>query len=236
MSDTSDRYATWDAAYVLGALAPGERREYEEHLAGCASCEAAVGELAGLPGLLAQLPADDALALVPAAAPAEVLDERPPADCLEPDRVRARPASLRRGRLVAAAAAGVAAGVLLVLVGIAYAVGLVPFESGDPRRLAFASVGPTGLTAVVDVLPVGDGTDINVECVDGQPGSGRTYTSYRIYVVDRSGRAELVKEWPAKPNKTMRPRAHTDLRLRQIERVEIRDSATDNPRLRAYLR
>lgn len=234
MSDTADRFATWDAAYVLGALAPAERREYEEHLAGCRSCQAAVSEVAGLPGLLAQVPAEDALALVPASATAEVLDEGPPAD-LMPAGVRARPASSRRGRLVAAVA-GVAAGVLLVLAGIAYAVGLVPFESGDPRRLAFASVGPTGLTAVVDVLPVGDGTDINVECVDGQPGSSRAYASYRIYVVDRTGRADLVKEWPAKPNKTMRPKGHTDLRVRQIERVEIRDSATDEPLLRAYLR
>lgn len=231
MSDTSDRFATWDAAYVLGALAPDERREYEEHLAGCPSCQTAVSELAGLPGLLAQVPAEDASALVPAAATTEVLDDGPPPGLL----VRARPASPRRGRLVASVA-GVTAGVLLVLAGVAYAVGLLPFGSDDPRRLAFASVGPTGLTAVVDVLPVGDGTDINVECVDGQPGAGGGYASYRIYVVDRTGQAELVKEWPAKPNKTMRPKAHTDLRLRQIERVEIRDSATDAPLLRAYLR
>ena len=85
-------------------------------------------------------------------------------------------------------------------------------------------------------LPAANGTDINVECVDVEPGSGQAYPSYRIYVVDRGGRAELVKEWPAKPNKTMRPKAHTDLRPRQIERVEIRDSATDSPLLRAYLR
>lgn len=234
MSDLSDRFATWDAAYVLGALAPGERREYEEHLAGCRSCQAAVSELAGLPGLLAQVPAEDACALVPAAAPAEVLDERPPADLL----VRVRTRSAGRRRLVAAVA-GIAAAVLLVLAGIAYAVGVLPFESGDPRRLAFASVGPTGLTAVVDVLPAADGTDLNIECVYGEVGaplSGGAYAEYSIYVVDRGGRTELVKKWPVKPNKTMRPQAHTDLRPREIERVEIRDSATDEPLLRADFR
>jgi hypothetical protein len=28
-----DKFAQWDAAYVLGALSPAERREFEEHLA-----------------------------------------------------------------------------------------------------------------------------------------------------------------------------------------------------------
>ena len=47
---------------MLGALSPAERREFEEHLASCPSCQAAVSELAS-PGLLAQLPPDDAAML-----------------------------------------------------------------------------------------------------------------------------------------------------------------------------
>ena len=30
---TADPYREWDAAYVLGALAPAERRDFEAHLA-----------------------------------------------------------------------------------------------------------------------------------------------------------------------------------------------------------
>ncbi len=41
------------AAYVLGALSPAERLEFEHHLAGCEECARAVREVAGLPGLLA---------------------------------------------------------------------------------------------------------------------------------------------------------------------------------------
>ena len=67
----------WDAAYVLGALSPAERREFEEHLAGCPACQAAVSELAGMPGLLAQVPPEDAALL--AAAPPEVDRRRPAA-------------------------------------------------------------------------------------------------------------------------------------------------------------
>ena len=232
MNSTSDRFATWDAAYVLGALSPVERREYEEHLAGCAACQAAVSEVAGLPGLLAQVPPEDA-ALLAAAPGAEMLDEDPPPDLLA--RMRAR--SARRWRRTSTLV-GAAAALVLVLAGIAYAVGLLPFGSTEPQRLAFTTVNPTGLTAVVDVVPVANGTEIAVECVYGQVGepSPGAYASYDIYVVGRDGRDELVKDWTAKPNKTMRPDGHTGLRVRQIEKVEIRDSATAQTLLRAYLR
>ena len=43
--DGGDRYATWDAAYVLGALSSSDRREYEAHLEGCERCRAAVAEV-----------------------------------------------------------------------------------------------------------------------------------------------------------------------------------------------
>ena len=59
MSD--DRYAEWDAAYVLGSLPADERLEYERHLESCPRCTAAVAELVGLPGLLGKLPADQAI-------------------------------------------------------------------------------------------------------------------------------------------------------------------------------
>ena len=72
----ADRFSTWDAAYVLGSLSPAERREFEEHLAGCPACQAAVSELAGMPGLLAQVPPEDAALL--AVAPAEIIDDAPP--------------------------------------------------------------------------------------------------------------------------------------------------------------
>ena len=52
-------YSQLDGAYLLGALAPGERQEFERHLPGCAECTRAVGELAGLPGLLARVGPED---------------------------------------------------------------------------------------------------------------------------------------------------------------------------------
>jgi hypothetical protein len=234
MSSAPDRFYTWDAAYVLGSLSPAERRDYEEHLAGCSSCQAAVTELAGLPGLLAQVPPEDAALL--AVVPEETMEDNgPPRDMLA--GVRSRHASRRR-RMVAVFA-GAAAALLLVLTGIAYGLGLSPLGPSGPQRLAFSTVMPSGMTAVVDLIPVADGTDVAVQCSYGasnepEPGGGNE--TYRVYVVDRSGHEWMVKQWPAKPNRTMTPSGHTDLKIRQIAKVEIREAPDDETVLRATVR
>ncbi len=43
------------AAYVIGALSPAERLEFEKHLSVCDDCTRAIRELAGLPGLLGRV-------------------------------------------------------------------------------------------------------------------------------------------------------------------------------------
>jgi anti-sigma factor RsiW len=45
---------------VLGALTPGDRRRYEAHLRSCPACRGEVASLAGLPGLLRRLSAQQA--------------------------------------------------------------------------------------------------------------------------------------------------------------------------------
>jgi hypothetical protein len=230
VNSAADRFTTWDAAYVLGSLSPADRREFEEHLAGCPACQAAVSELAGLPGLLGQVPPEDAALL--AAAPAEVVGDAPPPDMLA--AVRSRRASRRRR--TAGILAGAAAAVLLVLAGIGYALGLPPLGPSERQRLAFDTVAPTTMTAWVDVIPVENGTDIAVQCSYGELDNPQPHVyRYTIYVVDRSGQASAVKEWSVKPNRTMTPSGHTDLKVRQIEAVEIRRSDTDQTLLRATL-
>ena len=55
-------YATWDAAYVLGALPDADRHEFETHMAGCASCRDAVAELVTVAPLLTLLNYDEVVA------------------------------------------------------------------------------------------------------------------------------------------------------------------------------
>ncbi|HEX3197404.1 MAG TPA: zf-HC2 domain-containing protein [Propionibacteriaceae bacterium] len=243
-----DKFAQWDAAYVLGALSPAERREFEEHLAGCPTCRESVSELAAIPGLLAQVSPADAAMLplgddsaaeyteTPAsgAAPAEVI-EGPPASLL-PKMIKKVRAQRRR---MVAAVAGIAAAVLLVIGGIAVGTGLLPLGPDDPDRLAFTPVVPSAITAIADIIPVQEGTQIKVECVyaevnDPRPGGG--HETYSIFVVDRSGHASEIKEWPATPNKQMRPSGTTPLRPPEIADLEIRQSDTNEVLLRAPLR
>jgi carotenoid cleavage dioxygenase-like enzyme len=55
-------YETWDAAYVLGALSEADRRAFEAHLVGCASCRQSVTELTAISPLLSALDYDQVVA------------------------------------------------------------------------------------------------------------------------------------------------------------------------------
>lgn len=50
-----DPYATWDAAYVLGALSADDERDYEAHLRRCRRCRDVVDDLRVIPAWLALL-------------------------------------------------------------------------------------------------------------------------------------------------------------------------------------
>jgi hypothetical protein len=223
----SDPYAEWDAAYVLGALAPAERLEFEGHLAGCGRCRASVAEIAGLPGLLAQVGPEDAAALT------EVPD---PHDGIPPTVMPEVLATVRRerGRLTRALI-GLAAAVVLVLAGLG--LGQVLGGPGDePLQLAFTPVAPTFITANVSLVPVGSGTDVRVECQYSgatDPDPNDRYAHYSIVVTDRSGHSTAIKDWPISAHKVMRPSGTTPLPLSQIRAVEIRETATNETVLRA---
>lgn len=218
---SADRYVEWDAAYVLGALAPDERAEFEQHLAGCDRCRAAVGELAGIPGLLTQVPPVEALAM-DADPGAEIEPPLPP--------VAGTPAAPQRGtrlrwwQLAAAA-------VLVAVLGGLGGYGLRGLSEQDQaRRLAFSTVVPSPLTAVVDLVPVGGGTDVRVECQYAESEAGEPYS---VWVVDTAGQGSEVKPWTVRPNRVMHPSGVSPLALDAIAAVEIREGDAGQVLLRA---
>lgn len=267
---THDDYADWDAAYVLGALAVAERREYEEHLAGCPACRAAVAELAGLPGLLAQLPPGEVLAMDlvgtggkggaggagGAEGEGDVLNLEPPASLMP--ALPTRPRGLGRSRWLAPVAAAAAA--LLIGGAGGYAAsnawrdgppsGGTGSTTGSTRtggvvaagRLAFTAVEPSLMTAVVDVVPIANGTELRVECQyarstggTGGSGAGDYRINYAIWVVDRAGRATELRNWTARPDRIMHPVGVSSLPVGQIASVEIRQVDTGHTVMRASL-
>ena len=197
----------WDGAYVLGALSPSDRQEFESHLAECRQCRTAIGQLAPLPGLLARA---DLAALESDIVPPEDLEERLLA--------AARPLPLWRRttfRVGAAVAVGVAAAVLL-------AVTLVP-RTHQPHgvEVALAPVAQVPLSASVRLHPASWGTRVDMTCVYAAAhyGSERAYT---LWVVGGAGRAEQVSAWHAGPGETSRTQGSTDLGVGQIKRIELR--------------
>jgi len=236
-----DRYTQWDAAYVLGALSPDERGEYEAHLATCDRCRASVSELAGIPGMLAQVPAGEVLAM-----------DAPP-DGSEPAQAPTSlmPVIARRRRWLAPVAAAAAA---LLIGGIGgYAASSatrggspgapVTVTAAAPRdRLAFSAVVPSSMTAVLDVVPQGNGTELRVECQyavsSASPGEADyqgAWSEYAIWVVDRSGAAQQVKTWTAKPDAVMHPSGVAPVPVAQIRTVEIRRVDSGETVMRASL-
>ena len=229
-----DRYASWDAAYVLGALSPAERMEFEEHLAGCPACRSGVAEIAGLPGLLASVDPEDAASLTEA----PTSDGEPAEDSAPVGLLPGVLASVRRQTRLTRVLVGTAAAVVLLL-GVGFGVGWLRPDADQARRLAFSPVEPSNITAVVDVVPLARGTQLDVECQYGgaaypDPSGGQP--EYSIVVTDRSGHSSSVKDWPVSTEKVMHPSGTTPLRISDIRDIEIRATASDETVLRASLR
>ncbi len=129
MNPNHARFAEWDSAYVLGALSPADRREFEEHLETCELCARGVAELAAMPGLLARLAPERAQALAEDPDGASVPGPRD--DLLDAVRLADRRRRTRRTRFWWGAVAAAAAVAVLAIV--------LPLTSARPPRRASRS-------------------------------------------------------------------------------------------------
>jgi hypothetical protein len=198
-----------DAAYLLGALSPSDRREFETHLADCPACQRSVQQLAGLPGLLGKVqPADFS-------SPAE-----PPPPSLLPaltaavhhERTRQR---WRVGALAVAAA--------LAVVLLAFGVRAAFFSSSPPAGVAMTSVRETPVEATAQLTDKPWGTQILLLChYDTSPSYGRQPRTYTLVVTDRAGATQQVATWRVVPTGLSKVTASTGWRRADISRLEIR--------------
>ncbi len=220
MSNDHARFAEWDAAYILGALTPTDRREYEAHLRDCKHCRQAIAEIASLPALLTGAQpvaaADDAVGAV----------ATPPVDLV--DRIRAREERRARTvrRRIAVAAVGAAATIALAI-GIPMALG---GPAPETTSVVLAAVVDTSLTASVELEGASWGTRISMDCdypgVVVAPSYGSRGT-YVLVVTDAAGNASQVSTWTAAPGESVQFDAATAVPLDQIRSIEIRSAEGD---------
>ena len=225
----SCQFAHDDAAYVLGALGPGERLEFEKHLATCDECTRSVQELAGLPGLLGRVDP-------------KVL-EQPPADEPVPRTLLpalSREVDRRRRRRTMVVTALAAAVVAVLAVGVP----MVVSELGQDDAPSAAAPSTKASTAPSNVVtrpmaPVGDvpvaaslgleqvkwGTRLLLTC-SYEPQSVKydlpPAVDYTLFVRTRGGRAEQVGSWRSIGGTTMHLAAATSSNRGDIESVEVR--------------
>lgn len=248
--DVADPYRDWDAAYVLGALTPPERQEYEQHLAQCAECSDAVTQLAGMPGILGKLPAEEALSVGAASAQAG-------SDLIRGLSARVRRVRMR-SRLLAAtiAVAACAASVGITLAVTSTDAGTGQSQTGQTqaagRPLHFSAVTASSLTATGTLLPEAWGTRIDWTCAYGAPLPGTESTAsptvrypegpegpaeaargYALLVTDADGATIRVASWVARPGSVVTPTATTRIPAADIRRVEIQATATGQTLLAA---
>ncbi len=210
----SDPYKEWDAAYLLGALSASDRRAYEEHLRTCEECSAEVAALAGVPGTLAVLPDDRALATITATPPN-----------LLPGLVRAVQRDTRKRRVqLGMAMAGVAATAAAVGALIA-----IPLSREEPQGdyVVLAQTVASKLSADARLVPERWGTTIEISCrYDELATPSERARGYELYVTDASGKASLIASWTSSPGTTVKPAATTKLQRNEIRALDIRSSET----------
>ena len=199
-----------DASYVLGILTPAERQAFEQHLSGCATCQAAVARLAGLPGLLGLISASD-------------VENEPPAlpDTLLPRLLSVAARERRRRRwiwtgTVAAAAACIAALVIVLIVSPA----AKPNSVALPQPVAMTPLVPGPMAVSLQLVDKQWGTSIVITC--HYAGTHDAGEDYQLVAFDTAGKAQNLGWWMSVAGGGSTVTTASSLRLAAISRVEVR--------------
>jgi hypothetical protein len=231
-----DRFAEWDAMYLLGGLDADERREFEAHLDECDRCVRSVAELAGIPGMLAKVSPDDLLH-------DERLTPAPPEDLA--DRVvrelPSRPAATgpSRGRRGSGSASRpdvprirwmvLQAAAVVVAMAAAAA---ITFAATRPSTTPSNTVAQRSMTAVTTLPMSAEFTLLDdhgqarvvMTCRHGQ---SPTLTNLGMWVTTRDGLLEQLAQWDAGPNTQQHLLGVLQSDPRDVTSVSVRSAQGD---------
>ncbi|WP_405487021.1 zf-HC2 domain-containing protein [Nocardia sp. NBC_00511] len=221
-----DGYTTWDGAYVLGALARDDRREYEEHLTGCDSCRLAVSKLAGLPGLLALVDTETAFSIAAQEDPPSTVP--PPPERLLPT-LAAQTAKRQRRVRWRNAAGVIAAAAAAVAIAVPVTTSLADHDTAPAIQQVVAQ-GPlqaqtdTPIVATFKVISIAGQTRVDMWC--NYPPSDEEYVwTLSMWVTRADGVQSKLAEWTAKPGQVLTPDGTTSVSPEQLKTVEIRNGS-----------
>jgi len=207
---SEDPFATFDAAYVLGALSPEDRQRFEQHLRGCERCAASVRELAGLPGLLAQSGPPQVSAVV---------DAGPP----PPDLLTSVLKRVRRGRRIRNTVTSLSAAVAVTACVALGVVAALPAASAPPpagpQPLALTALGEFPVRADARLGVHEWGTEVDMSC---SYTGGRSGGEYVLVAIGRDGKETELATWKALPDNTARIVVGTALKTPQMAALEVR--------------
>ncbi|GIH10742.1 anti-sigma factor [Rhizocola hellebori] len=211
-----------DGAYVLGALAPAERADYEQHLATCVCCREAVASIAVLPGLLRRL------------TPLQTQEPLPSTIDRLPKLVHSlgiiRAKQRHRQRWQVFGSAMVAAGLVL-----AVALGVMSLRPSDTTP-PFTMPSPTGpvmipmtqvvvdtaVTAEVGLTETRGGVVVVMHCAYPlSSGHTKPYT-FRLFALGTDGVAEQLGSWMAGPGDDVIMSGMSRYDLADLVRLELR--------------
>lgn len=218
-----DDLAEWDAAYLLGALNPEDRRTYENYLATNPERNAELAELTSLPDILDMLSPEEALALT------DLPGGKPVEDRQDNVASFAAASAKRRSRRAGIAAVVATAAALAIVGGV---VGATVF----PRTVTVETVAMSpmqpgsrpGLTAQLAVTEKKWGTELNWACEYTKDWS-RDVESYEIVVTTNSGGQTVVGSWRPAGDEASGLSAATSIPTSEIRSVDIRVTGTDEP-------
>ncbi|OLF09620.1 anti-sigma factor family protein [Actinophytocola xanthii] len=227
-------------AYLLGALEPPERYEFESHIAQCDSCRTELIRLAPLPGMLNQISVEDFDEGLPpgelyptAPMPIQTLNApapqmlAPPPELLVPPsppepspapEEPAGPARPRRPRMYRVAVA--AALVVLVAVGAVFGWGALrgPAPQPEDTGITWTATAPqTDVSANVRLLDHEWGTELQIRMANLPPGR----SCYAV-VYDHYGNRETAGWWGTDHDADVEIPGSTSIRRSWIDRIEFK--------------
>jgi anti-sigma-K factor RskA len=208
-ADHDEELHAWAGAYALGALDPHDRRRFERHLAECVPCASEVRSFAPIPGLLAQLDADDLDATI-----------RPEtADAISRQvRHEARQLRTSRNRWRVAAIAAVAAVVVIVAAAVVT-------DGGPASDPSVAAAITSSLAESTDVTTTGRGWGTQIDlALTGLPSRAR----YQLWAVDDAGEWSVAATWGPTPSGRATITGATATPMNRLGRVVVTSDDPDD--------